>query len=263
MGKEKHIWGDLELKADQYEYLELGDLKLWLLKRDEDIWIGYRYSEKSRDSGTQNPDPPEDLEWSRWAIKTDVKSLHIAPVFHDLPLVVHSEYPLKISPGTKIQIYTRVPVWIKISVAASGYQLIEIPSIPLSRTWFGTPVEGELCYFATTKARRDLSKITPRPYFVACPILIINKSGEDLNFNNFCYRVERLSIYRHDGLLWADETQIVYQGEDLNSDIIMTGRLPEGISKNELLSKPRKRAQKSLATRTFLKFFDDNHFLSS
>lgn len=262
MNTDQQLWGSLELTADQHKYWQLGDLQLWILKRDQDVWIGYQYHEDGKQAAEEHPDPPEDLEWRRWAMKNDVDMLKISPVFHDLPLVVHSEYPLKVSPGTKIQIYTRVPIWVKITDVDSGYQLIEIPSVPLSRTWFGSPVEGELCYFATTKARRDLSKIMPKPYLVACPILIINKSGDDLDFSNFCYRVERLSIYRHDNALWADETQIVYQGDDLNSDIIMTGRLPEGISKKELMAKPRKPVHKSLTTRTFRKLFEDNHFLT-
>lgn len=255
MDTSQQFWGKLALAEDQHKYLELGNLQLWILKRDQDIWIGYQYSDNGEENGSEQPDPPDDLEWARWAMKSDVDTVNISPVFHDLPLVVHSEYPLKISPGTKIQIYTRVPIWVKIMAPESGYQLIEIPTVALSRTWFGSPIEGELCYFATTKARRDLTKIMPKPYLVACPILITNKSDEDLNFSNFCYRVERLSIYRHENVLWADETQIVYQGEDLNSDIIMTGRVPEGVSKKELMAKPRKTAQKSLATRTFRKFF--------
>jgi hypothetical protein len=37
----------------------------------------------------------------------------------------------------------------------------------------------------------------------------------------------------------------------------MTGRLPEGIKKNQLLAKPRKQIKKSLATRTFKRLFED------
>ncbi|MDZ7682362.1 MAG: hypothetical protein U5J63_11785 [Fodinibius sp.] len=69
--------------------------------------------------------------------------------------------------------------------------------------------------------------------------------------------MERLSMYEYEGDFWADETQIVYHGADLNSDVIMTGKLPEGIAKQNLLSKPRKRIQKSLATRTFKRIFED------
>jgi hypothetical protein len=132
-----------------------------------------------------------------------------------------------------------------------------MPTVKLSRTWFGTPVDGELCYYATTKARRDLSRADKKPYVVTCPILISNKSHEELNFERFCFRVERLSMYEHRDELWADETRIIYQGEDLRSDVIMTGRLPEGIKKNQLLAKPRKQIKKSLATRTFKRLFED------
>jgi hypothetical protein len=92
---------------------------------------------------------------------------------------------------------------------------------------------------------------------VSCPIFIFNRSGEVLDFDNFCFRVERLSIFSHDYEFWADETQIIYHGADLNSDIIMTGKLPEGIDRKKLISKPRKKIQKSLATRTFKRIFEE------
>lgn len=263
MTKINNLWGDLTLIPGKTEFIELGNLRLWILLKDADVWIGHLHTdfEESVPADT-NLSPPEDLEWSRWATKAEIQRLRILPVFQDMPLVVNSEYPLKISSGTKIQIYTRVPIWIQLSVPQTNYKLIEVPTVKLSRTWFGTPLEGELCYHAKTKARRDLSQVEPKPYLANCPILISNKSDDDLNFENFCYRVERLGIYRHNDELWADETQIVYHGESLNSDVIMTGKLPDGIDRKHRLSKPRKEIQKSLATRTFKRFFEDTSFLT-
>lgn len=262
MNTDQNIWGELSLEAGKTEFIELGNLRLWMLLKDDDLWIGYLHSDpEEADSVKTDLEPPEDLEWSRWATKAAMEKVRLLPVFQDLPLIVNSEYPLKISPGTEIKIYARIPIWIQISIPQNNYKLIEIPTVKLSRTWFGTPLEGELCYHAKTKARRDLSQVEPKPYLVNCPILISNKSEEDLNFENFCYRVERLSVYRYNEELWADETQIIYHGESLNSDVIMTGKLPKGIDKKKLLSKPRKQIQKSFATRTFKRFFEDTSLL--
>lgn len=236
-------------------YYSIGDLHLWMQFRDEEIWIIHGYTDElgqNIDSET----PPDDKDWTRWAHKSGSEDVKITPVFSDLPLVVHSEYALKVSPHTNIQIFTRVPIWVRISLAQSDYKLIELPTIKLSRTWFGTPTEGELCYHATTKARRDLSKVEKKPYLVSCPIVITNESEEELNFEHFCFRVERLSIFEYDNEFWADETKIIYQGEDLHSEVIMTGKLPEGVSRQNLISKPRKQVHKSLATRTFKRFID-------
>jgi len=249
-------WGNVSLTDQKVQYATIGDLHIWLKTQNEEVWIAHGYTDEFK--GRPKTDgPPEEITWGRWADKSAAEEVNILPVYPDKPLIVHSEYPLKVNAGTKIQIYSRIPVWVRISIPESEYQLIELPTVKLSRTWFGSPIEGELCYHATTKARRDLSLVDKKPYVVSCPILIHNKSDTELDFEHFCLRVERLSMYQHDGDFWADETQIVYHGEDLNSDIIMTGKLPEGIDKSKLLSKPRKQIHKSLATRTFKRIFQD------
>lgn len=253
---DNEVWGNISLADGQVKYVTIGDLHLWMKYQNSEVWIAHGY--KNELKGRLKPEAPSsELTWSRWANKVDSPEIELRPVFPDMPLIVHSEYPLKVSPETKIQIYSRIPVWMRISIAKNDYQLIELPTVWLSRTWFGTPVEGELCYHATTKARRDLSQIEKKPYLVSCPIHISNKSDEVLDFDNFCFRVERLSIFLYDHEFWADETQIIYHGADLNSDIIMTGKLPDGIDRKKLMSKPRKQIQKSLATRTFKRIFED------
>lgn len=250
------IWGNISLADGQVSYCTIGDLHLWLKYQNEEVWIAHGYRQEIK--GRIKPDtPPREITWGRWANKVDSGEVNIRPVFPDKPLIVHSEYPLKLSPGTKIQIYSRFPVWVRIALAKNDYQLLELPTVKLSRTWFGSPVEGELCYHASTKARRDLSQVDKKPYVVSCPILIHNKSEEALDFEHFCFRVERLSMYVQEGDFWADETQIIYHGADLNSDVIMTGKLPAGVDKKNLLSRPRKQIQKSLATRTFKRIFED------
>lgn len=253
---ENDIWGTVSLEDKEVHFCQLGDLYLWLRYKNKEIWIAYCYKDELSDEADESI-PPEDIKYARWAHKGGHATLKILPALADLPLIVHSEYSLKISPYTDIQVYSRVPIWIAISVENDGYQLIELPVSKLSKTWFGTPLEGESCYYTTTKARRNLSKVTSEPHLVTCPITIANKSSEVLDFERFCFRVERLGIYKHDGFLWTDETQITYRGEDQNSDVIMTGKLPEGITKQMQIAKPRKKIQTSLATRTFKRLIED------
>jgi len=249
-------WGNISLTEGQLTYVTIGDLHIWIKYQNDEVWIAHAHNDELKEEpSSQNP--PSDLAWGRWADKSGSEEVQILPVYPDKPLIVHSEYPLKVSPGTKLQIFSRIPVWVRISLAKNNYQLIELPTVKLSRTWFGSPVEGELCYHATTKARRDLSNVDKKKYVVSCPISIHNKSDDELDFEHFCFRVERLCMYQSRGDFWADETQIVYHGADLNSDVIMTGKLPQGIEKNKLMSKPRKQIQKSLATRTFKRIFHD------
>lgn len=246
------IWKSYQInEGEQPLHLALDDLHVWIKKNNDEFWISHNYLHED------NPKPNEDSEWSRWAPKSDEKEIKVSPAFPNFPVIVSSEFPLKLVPGAKIMIYCRIPVWMQISMDKSKYVMQEIPVVKLSRTWFGTPLEGELCYWLTSKARRNLTDVENKPFVINCPIQITNKSGEDLVFERFCYRVERLGIYMVENELWADETNIAYQGEALNSDVNMTGRLPAGIGKGELMAKPRNPVSRSLTTRTFKMLFDD------
>lgn len=248
------IWETYKVQADAPDlHLVLGEMNTWVKRRDDEFWIAHQYK-KEMESDIEKED---EIEWSRWVHKSTSEDIKIAPVFPDLPIIVSSEFPLKLAPGSKIQIFTRVPVWMQISLDKSDYILTEIPSVKLSRTWFGTTREGELCYYLTTKARRNLANVEIKPYVINCPIWITNEDSKDLNFDKFCFRVERLGVYQANEELWADETKIVYHGEELNSDITMTGKLPANLGKSEKLSKPRNPLSKSFTTRTFKRLFDD------
>ena len=251
-------WGRFQFDNEEVKYLSAGNLHLWIRRRNDEVWIGHQYSHEGERIKPSPETPPANLEWARWAPKDNPDTIHIIPVFPDLPLVINSEYPLKVAPGSTITIYTRIPIWLRIGVGKSNQVLTELPTVKLSRTWFGTPMEGELCYWSTTKARRSLDSVEKKTYLVSCPIKIINQTEEDLSFEKFCFRVERLKIFLYGNELWADETRITYHGEEQYSDISMSGRLPKGMEKGELISSPRKPIQKSLATRTFRKIFDDS-----
>ncbi len=252
-------WGPLQLSSDdEIQSFEAGNLQVWLKRKDNEIWISHHHKQHGGEGRETAENPPADVEWSRWAPKEIGDSVTLLPVFPDLPLVINSEFPLRVSPGSSIQIFTRIPIWLRISMGKKDMLLTELPTVKLSRTWFGTPMEGELCYWAATKARRSLSNVERKPYLVSCPIQITNKTDGDLDFEKFCFRVERLKIFSYKDELWADETRIVYQGEEQNSDISMSGRLPKGMGNAELISPPRKPIQRSLATRTFRKIFDDS-----
>lgn len=252
-------WGEFPLDVQQrIHHFHMGDLHLWIQHKEDEIWIGHEYEKTNGKLPELGNNPPEELTWARWALKDFEDSVYLNPAFPELPIIVHSEYQLKVTPGSSINIYTRIPIWVRITIGKKKALLTELPTVKLSRTWFGSPLEGELCYWATTKARRSLSNVEQKSFLVNCPIHISNKTGEDLNFDKFCFRVERLKIFLVGNELWADETRIMYQGEEQYSDISMSGRLPKGMNKGKLLTEPRKPAQRSLATRTFRKIFDDN-----
>lgn len=252
-------WGTFKLATDgSIRHLSAGDLNIWMQRKDDEIWIGHEYQHPNGKMDASDSNPPDELEWGRWAPRDINDSVKIMPVFPDLPLVINNDYPLRVTPNGSIDIFTRIPVWLRICMGTHDSILTELPTVKLSRTWFGTPMEGELCYWSTTKARRSLEHVEAKSYLVNCPIQLSNKTQEELSFEKFCFRVERLKIFLHSNELWADETRITYQGEEQHSEINMSGRLPKGMKNGKLLSAPRKPIQRSLATRTFRKIFDDS-----
>lgn len=228
-------------------------LHVWIKKHEQEFWIAHEYATED----VTQPSLDDETLWNRWAPKKDEQEVRLRPVFPTLPVIVSSEYPLKLAPGAKIKVYSRIPAFLEISLPKSDYVMLELPITKLSRTWFGTTLEGELCYWLTSKTRRSLEMVESDPFLIQCPIQITNKSEAELIFDQFCYRVERLGVYLVDQYLWSDATNIVYQGEEQHSDITMTGKLPSEVGKGELLSKPRNPVSRSFATRTFKKLFDE------
>lgn len=197
-----------------------------------------------------NFDP--DLNWSRWALNHDTIRIVLTPVFPNLPVVVKPEYQFKLLPEGSANIYVRIPIWIQIkSISNSSLKITEIPSSALSRTWFGSFLEGELCYWFKTTARRVLDDDIFKPHLCVCPIKIINSSDEELQIDKLCLRTEQLSIFINQKSLWSDQMIIEYKGSNNFSDIMVSGAVPKEAKDARLISPPKNPAKKGLARRTF------------
>lgn len=251
-------WVDIKLKNAEEQNIQVGPLRIFIRKVHNEVWIAYEYSsaEKTGASGTEGKDT-EPKKWIRWALKEDITGFSLFPCFPDRPIVVKPEYPFKISKGASARIYSRVPVFVRITPKDyPDFVITEIPTVVLSNTWFGSFTEGELCYWLSTTARREINPEIFESHMAVCTMQIKNNSDEELKFENICLRVDRLSLYLMDEFLWADQTDITYQGGDKHTDIEMKGRLPKEAKGGKLITKPRTPIQKSFAIRTF-QFFKE------
>ena len=246
-------WMNIKLKGGQEQSLRMGPVRVFLKKVANEIWVAHDYPEADETSDTDAIGEKHD--WSRWALKEDISEFCVQPCFPNRPIVVKPEYPFKVSKGASARIYSRVPVFVRITPKDyPDFMITEIPTVVLSNTWFGTFTEGELCYWVSTTARRELNPEMFEKHMAVCTMQIKNNSDDELKFENICLRVERLSLYIKDEILWADQTDITYQGNDKHCDIEMKGRQPEEAKGSKLLTKPRTPIQKSFATRTFQLF---------
>nr|NIP60435.1 hypothetical protein [Gemmatimonadota bacterium]NIR80852.1 hypothetical protein [Gemmatimonadota bacterium]NIT89671.1 hypothetical protein [Gemmatimonadota bacterium]NIU33451.1 hypothetical protein [Gemmatimonadota bacterium]NIU37737.1 hypothetical protein [Gemmatimonadota bacterium] len=152
----------------------------------------------------------------------------------------------------RVRIYVRVPLWVRVELhGGATMRLTEIPSVILSDTWFGDFMEGELCYFQPTTARREVRPEHFDDHLAVCPILLSNRSQDPLAVEKLALRVAHLSIFRRGRELWADETRVRYRGDEAGSEIRSAHSPPSEAPDATLLTPPRTPADRGFRARTF------------
>lgn len=245
------LWGDRPPPAPgETERLVVGPLAIWLSSVGNELWVTHAYP----DDDDAPEDPPEEAEWSRWALKDVPHRLRVLPVFPDRALVVKPEHPFTLLPRARARVYMRVPPWVRLEVVEEGRGrrtlLTEIPTERLSDTWWGDFRDGELAYWLTTKARRELRPEDFEAWLVVSTLQLENHSEDALRVEKLALRVEHLSIYEKERWLWAEEVRVEYRGEAEGSDIHMDDEPPhEAAGARELT--PARAQARSFRARTF------------
>ncbi len=249
-------WQQIALEEEMQVDRQIGLLYFRVEMENKELWIGYLYKERSSgDTADLSSEEPldDDLEWTRWSFSEPPETLFLQPCLPDKTIVVHSEYPQHILPGDKARIFVGIPATVRFKLHRKEEQtLMELSSEPLPRTWFGDRLEGELCYGWSTRARRFIPEMSKDINRIGCPVNIRNSAEEELNFDKFSHRVTQLYVYKHNGGLWTDETQITYLGEEEMSEIVSQGKLPEELKGAEQVTLPREEVRRSFVSRTFL-----------
>lgn len=252
----KSIWGEYQLSSRRIYHWSIGDLLVWCRRTSQEVQLAY-LTKSSNDHQPESEQPPEDISWSRFALKKEHPTIRIAPLFPDRPVVVKPETFFKLNQGIQARIYVRVPIWLKIELTTrKPMTLDEIPTVILSNTWFGSFIEGELCYWVSSGARREIEPDPQRNYLAICPIQMANKSEIDLSIEKICLRVANLSLFFDGTQLWADETKVIYKGEQATSQIEYSGKPPIEAATAELIAPPRNPAKKGLVAQTFASLKD-------
>jgi len=237
------FWGEHTIPTEEPVELAIDSLHVWCRKAKDELWIAHRYNQAEA--------LPPELQWSRWALKQKIENIRFVPCFPDLPLVVTPEYAFRLGQGAQVRIFVSVPLWVRLELdQKKAPTILEIPTIPLQRTWFGTFAEGEVCYWSSTRVRRELGGPS-KPNVATCPIQITNGSDIELNVEKLALRVGRLSLFGQDNQFWSDEVQIEYRGSNEVSKIMMSGRTPPEASGAQLITAPRNPDKKGFAAKTF------------
>jgi hypothetical protein len=242
-------WGRYRLPRDEAFRLRLASLTVFARRQGDEIWISHG-SHPEGDPPAAEPARQED--WSRWGASESPDEIEILPAFPDRPLVLRPENPFNLLPDARARVFVRVPLWIRVGVPGSrGGLLLEIPTVTLSDTWWGTPQEGQLCYWLHILARREAPPDVFRSDRVLCPLDLINRAKEELPVEKILLQVGHLSIFRGEGSLWSDEIRVRYRGEVEGSELEVTGRTPPEAPGATRLMPPRTSAPRGFTARTF------------
>jgi hypothetical protein len=206
----------------------VGELRLSVGRRGDEWHLGREYlnaqevADAAERESTWVPleSWPESALSGRWITLAGPEDLPMTPVVPDLPVVVRPESPMHLPPGRKLTFFLTVPSWTRIT--AHGKQsilLAEFPTVVLSKTWFGDPMAGELCYSLTTLARRQLQDVPPLHHLLTCPVEARNASDEQLLFERFCARLPNLSTYLGQSRLWTNQLRVTFRGMEAGSTV--------------------------------------------
>lgn len=242
-------WRAHELPEDEDLRLRVGPLRIRLVRSSGEVWLAHARGEEGPDAAPLGDDA---VEWHRWAVPAAVTGVRLVPVFPDRPLVAEPEDTFHLVRGARVRVYVRVPLWVRLELEGTdGSHLTELPSVVLSDTWFGDFMEGELCYFLPTTARRELLPEHFEEHLVVCPLQLSNTSEDELTVEKLALRVPHLTLFRRGRELWADETRVRYQGDEAGSAIRMSHTPPSEASDATLLTPPRTPVERGFRARTF------------
>lgn len=180
-------------------------------------------------------------------------ALRLRPKLLDKPVVVRPSQPIFLPPGESTVLYLSSPLCVSIEVSDPLVELREVAMLRLSDTWFGPNTrEGELAYADRTHARHHFDSIQRRPHRTITPVRIENRSADTLPLQKLSLPVPALSVYgAADGSLWT-QTLTLVRSVSTDQANMSVGNPPEDlVGPLELLSPPRKPAQRGGLIRAF------------
>lgn len=254
-------WGLHALEPGETTAVEIGPLTLWLRSEEDELWMAHRsgdWTRRGRERPASPPSLPEDRDWARWPVSGEADELSLAPVLPPRPLVVEPEHSFRLLPRARARVFVRVPLWARTALPGTdGRHLAEVPSAVLSDTWWGTPTEGELCYWLGTTARRQVPPEAFAPNLAVCPLRLTNRSDHELPVERIVLRGDHLSIFADGQEFWSDEARVGYRGAAEGSEVEVSGRPPEEAQDAVWVAAPRESPpSRRFRARTFWRFRD-------
>lgn len=145
------------------------------------------------------------------ADRDDVE-VRLRPRVPDRPIVARPERPLVILPHRSVTVFVGVPMWARLELA-DGTELAEVPAVQMHDTWFGTPLDGQLCFATKTMLVRDRASLPRRAHRAVCEVRLRNETDEALEIERLRLPAPALEVFEDpDGLLWTSAVEVERSG---------------------------------------------------
>jgi len=225
------VWDQVEVPQKKCASWRFPLRSIWV-ERIESEWHVLSQPERlspaeARSNLVPRAQKPASSQWRHY-LHRETGPVQPSPVLPDRPLVVRPDRSLTMLPGQSTIFFLELPVWFRLST--TGYRparLFEEPLSVLTRTWFGDPVTGDLCWGLATRLHHAMASIEPSAASAVCPLTIENDSDTDLAFEKVCLHVENLSLFRGPKRLWANSLHAVFKGPEQATQIEIAREPPE------------------------------------
>lgn len=247
-------WGRIPLTEQRCALWTVGSVRLWAARFGPVLRVARAWGpvvEQARvETGVDLPgDAAEPIGEFHCARPPD--ALDLMPMQPDRPVVSRPAAPLYVPAGDAVTLYLETPVWLCLRLPEGARELLEVPSVRLSDTWFGpSKLSGELAYASRLVAGIDPA--APLPAHVARSALTYrNRTRTQLAVERIAVPAPALGVYAGtDGRLWSEALTVEQRaGDELALASVGTGA-PVQAGAAHLLGHARARpAQGSFALR--------------
>lgn len=237
-------FGDFTLAPGETRRWRMGPKTMWVSRAREEWRILTREGDDPLDEVLEvaEPDDPpagDDLRLFRF-VAPPGDEFRLLPALPDRPVVVRSQEPVLILPGSTASFYISCPLWVQLWFAGATSPTMDRPVFRPSDTWFGpNTMDGELCYASRTSARQSLEDLAARPHRAVAPVRIRNHASTGLELTRLKLPVQQLSLFAsRPGALWTERVTFKRDDKTVGAQALLSNQPPAGVEVT-LLARPR------------------------
>lgn len=210
-------WGNFTLEESQSKFWRVGEAIIYIDRFTHEWHIGSTLTNQEPEllKDNEKPKPPDNMQSKTFTFTTQAE-IKLRPVLPRYSLASKLETPLYIPGGEQVLLYISSPVWVQITTSNNRVILDEIPTHPLSLTWFGeNTIDGELCFAGNTYCSSQLKYVPAGADRIVSPMLIKNQSKKILCLEKINVPLPYLSVYSDmHNFLWTEQLTVYNEGED-------------------------------------------------